>query len=363
MRRLRAIDLFCGTGGFSRGAHMNDFEVVGAYDWDPKLTYSFNQNFPNTELHLKDISELSGQEVLADSGDLPIDLVFGGPPCQGFSAIGRRASDDPRRTLLGDYFRLVSEIEPAAFVMENVEGLLYKDAIQELHRSLEKLEGYRLLPPRVLNAADYGAATNRRRTFVIGYNPDLCDLLRWDDFEAVKVPSTNVQQALSGLTEPRFLRDSDDGFDLWKLTRGSRLGQYAASLASSDRTFTGNQRTKHTKAVTERFASVDPGGMDKIGRYPRLRWDGQCPTLRAGTGSDKGSYQAVRPIHPEEDRVITVREAARLQGFPDCHRFHPTTWHSFRQIGNSVSPIIAAEILGVIARALESGQPLSEAAE
>nr|WP_249812095.1 DNA cytosine methyltransferase [Bradyrhizobium sp. 188] len=108
---------------------------------------------------------------------------------------------------------------------------------------------------------------------------------------------------------------------------------------------------------------MKPGEIDSVGRHPRLSWEGQCPNLRAGTGKDKGSYQAVRPIHPEEDRVITVREAARLQGFPDSFRFHPTVWHSFRMIGNSVSPIIAQAILSLIAERMGAAQQVQMAAE
>lgn len=121
------------------------------------------------------------------------------------------------------------------------------------------------------------------------------------------------------------------------------------SLRASDKVFTGHRPTIHTQGVVDRFARVKQGQVDPVGRHPRLAWEGLCPTLRAGTGADKGSYQAVRPIHPEEDRVITVREAARLQGFPDTHLFHPTVWHSFRMIGNSVSPIMAKAIFSAIA--------------
>jgi DNA (cytosine-5)-methyltransferase 1 len=87
-----------------------------------------------------------------------------------------------------------------------------------------------------------------------------------------------------------------------------------------------------------------------------LKWDGQCPTLRAGTGSDRGSFQSVRPIHPDEPRVITVREAARLQGFPDCHFFHKTVWHSFRMIGNSVSPFVSEAVFCAIKACLIKAQ-------
>ncbi|EFN7879408.1 DNA cytosine methyltransferase, partial [Escherichia coli] len=103
--------------------------------------------------------------------------------------------------------------------------------------------------------------------------------------------------------------------------------------------------TIHTDEVINRYKKLSFGETDKISRSQRLNPNGFCPTLRAGTGSDKGSYQAVRPIHPTQARVITPREAARLQGFPDWFRFHPTKWHSFRQIGNSVSPLVAEAML------------------
>ena len=114
--------------------------------------------------------------------------------------------------------------------------------------------------------------------------------------------------------------------------------------------------TLHTTAVAERYASTAQGKYDRISKSYRLAPNGFCPTLRAGTGPGQGRFQAVRPIHPFEPRVITPREAARLQGFPDWFQFAPTKWHSFRQIGNSVSPILAEHLLRVVAEAL--GAPL-----
>ena len=125
----------------------------------------------------------------------------------------------------------------------------------------------------------------------------------------------------------------------------TRAGGYARRMREPSGLFTGHTKTQHSDTTLGRFAKLKPGKVDSVGRYPRLEWGGLCPTLRAGTGSDKGSYQAVRPVHPKEDRVITPREAARLQGFPDRFIFHPTVWHSCRMIGNSVSPILAEELL------------------
>ncbi|MER2539045.1 MAG: DNA cytosine methyltransferase, partial [Azonexus sp.] len=106
--------------------------------------------------------------------------------------------------------------------------------------------------------------------------------------------------------------------------------------------------TKHTDEVKKRYAALGYGQQDLTSKATRLDPNGYCPTLRAGTAKDKGSYQAVRPIHYKSPRVITPREAARLQGFPDWFVFHRTKWHSFRQIGNSVSPIVSEAILNVI---------------
>jgi DNA (cytosine-5)-methyltransferase 1 len=115
----------------------------------------------------------------------------------------------------------------------------------------------------------------------------------------------------------------------------------------------GNLATRHSAIVAERYAAVDTGKIDIITKSRRLDSNGFCPTLRAGTGFERGRFQAVRPLHPTEDRVITPREAARLQGFPDWFQFSSTRWHSFRMIGNSVSPIVAERLLAVIWRALK----------
>lgn len=361
MHSMKAIDFFCGTGGFSRGAHAAGFDVVAAYDIDPILTYSHSKNFPNTRLHLTDIGSLTADEVVKEAGG-EIDLIFGGPPCQGFSSIGKRNKNDPRRTLLQSFFQLVGEIQPSAFVMENVLGLGFHDAAPELELALARLpKRYKTLGPIILDAADFGAATKRRRLFLIGYDRDRCDAIALADIEAKKTSAATVADALSGLAGAKSLVSGDE-FDLLKMDGRKTLSQYAARLASSDRMFTGDMRTEHTAKVIERFALVEQGGTDKVGRHPRLAWNGQCPTLRAGTGSDMGSYQSVRPIHPQENRVITVREAARIQGFPDSHRFHPTIWHSFRMIGNSVSPIIAEVILKVVSEKILEPRQSAKAA-
>jgi DNA (cytosine-5)-methyltransferase 1 len=360
--RYRVVDLFCGGGGFSLGAHSAGLAPCLAIDVDPILTSAFRMNFPATKLILSDISKIDASAIRHEAGG-EVDGVFGGPPCQGFSSIGHRSADDPRRSLLGHFFRLVAALQPRFFVMENVQGLGYVDTKPVLDRALNMLPGkYLVLGPVILDAADYGAATKRPRLFVIGYDPTRVGAISIGDIEAAKKGPATVSAAIADLKTATPLND-EGGFDFWQVKQRGRPSQYAASLRQQSGIFSGHRRTVHTKEVTARFRKLKPGGVDRVGRHPRLLWSGQCPTLRAGTGSDHGSYQAVRPIHPDEPRVITVREAARLQGFPDRFLFHPTVWHSFRMIGNSVSPMLSKELFSLIATRIDLPGRFQEAAE
>lgn len=350
---MKVLDLFSGCGGFSLGAHQAGLEVKLAIDIDPILTSSFSHNFPKTRRLLRDISTLEGNDILREIG--PVDGVFGGPPCQGFSSIGRRNVDDPRRDLLIHFFRLVSELKPTFFVAENVQGLQFKSSENTLSTGLDYVRSkYQLLGPILLNAADFGAATKRQRLFIIGVDPSRCNKVDAGDIAQEKMSATTVEQAIGDFAGASFIRQ-DGKFDIWRINKKGRPSSYAQGMRALNGEFSGHLPTAHTREIVRRFSKVRPGETDRVGRHPRLTWEGQCPTLRAGTGNDRGSYQSVRPIHPSLDRVITVREAARLQGFQDDFRFHPTVWHSFRMIGNSVSPIIARALFSVIAS--QMGQP------
>lgn len=346
------IDLFSGCGGFALGAHRAGFRVAAAFDNDPILSSSYPLNFPNTRFLLRDVAQLTGDTLRAEA-DGEICGIFGGPPCQGFSTIGKRDPRDPRRQLLGHFFRLVSEAQPTFFVMENVTGLCAPSSKGMLDDAMAQVEqDYFLLGPHIFDASEFGAATKRPRLFVIGIHKQKGNPVTLDDINSRKTLATTVEAAIRDL-EGAVAEGESNGFDCWQINQTVSPSSYALKMQTSDLRFTGHRPTKHTEKVVERFARISPGSIDEIGRHPRLKWDGQCPTLRAGTGTDKGSYQAVRPIHPALPRVITVREAARLQGFPDNHLFHPTIWHSFRMIGNSVSPIIAEAIFTAIAAKLQ----------
>ncbi|QYX55950.1 DNA cytosine methyltransferase [Roseovarius sp. SCSIO 43702] len=358
---MRVVDLFCGTGGFSLGAQQAGFQVAASVDVDQVLTSSYKHNFPNGRLLLADIASLSGSDLKSFAGQR-IDGIIGGPPCQGFSSIGKRDAADPRSRLVEHFFRIVAEVRPSFFVMENVVGLTQGNAASVLEAGIGRLpDSYDIVGPQILHSADFGLPTSRRRCFVIGFLREHCDPPLQGICKCSQ--SVTVRDAIQDLMSIRPLGLDNEGFDTFEIVDDSPPSAYAADLRAEGNLSTGNLRTAHSPKVQTRFAGIEPGRTDPVGRHQRLSWDGLCPTLRAGTGSDRGSYQSVRPLHPEQPRVITVREAARLQGFPDRHRFHRTIWHSFRMIGNSVPPPMAAAVLRSIGQATFNQGSSSVAAE
>ena len=338
---------------------------------DSTANESHKLNFPETIHLLADISELTGArlEVELDLDANSLAGVVGGPPCQGFSSIGRRDLDDTRNELFVQFFRIVSELQPIFFMAENVPGIMLQDHREIRESALSFVDKqYELLPPMELSANEYGAPTTRRRVFFFGYLADHMERLSAADFEAPpRVETILVRDAFRGLPtsiDPTWQKEVES----WRSVSACGDGDFADRLHGHIPPGVGDELalnrlqqhskasgflgTAHTAPVIERFKNTKPGTYDSISKSYRLRTDGFCPTLRAGTGPEQGSFQAVRPIHPTEPRVIAPREAARLQGFPDWFQFSPTKWHSFRQIGSSVSPILAEYILGIVALSL-----------
>ena len=370
-RKPKIIDLFAGAGGFSLGAARAGMQVVSSVEIDPFANETHGRNFPKTRHLGIDISTLNGSDLLALSGLKPgeLDGLIGGPPCQGFSDIGRRDPRDRRNSLFGHYIRLIAETQPRFFVAENVPGILQKRNEDILQAALNLLPpNYELLPATKVCAADFGAATTRTRVFFVGFDPRRCRGLDLDIFNALpSLQKTTVGDALVGLPEeidPAWQSE----FSSWQPVARLPESYFNNKAQSNIPIGIGDQfsldaflqaghtsgcfGTVHTSSVAARYKNLKPREQDPISKSMRLDFAWFCPTLRAGTGSDKGSYQAVRPIHPTMARVITPREAARLQGFPDWFLLHPTKWHSFRQLGNSVSPIVAEQILSSIATRL-----------
>jgi len=368
----KIIDLYSGIGGLGLSAARSGFELALSVDNDPILSKVHEVNFPRCPHFQSDVSNLTGSTLLAKArvnGNGLAGLI-GGSPCQGFSRAGKRDKSDVRNLLFVHFFRLVSEALPRFFLAENVQGILDTQNKELVTTALSLVrQNYEVLDPFELNAADFGAATNRKRVFFFGYLRENGKEISLADFQTGTWKSTTtVELALSGLPQKLKGTWTTDKAG-WRTLRTKRKGKFWSKIYSEvptdigdpatikklvdDWSVSGCIATRHSETVVERFETVPEGGTDAVSRMPRLERNGLCPTLRAGTGKDKGSYQALRPIHFSEHRVITPREAARLQGFPDWFRFHKTKWHSFRGIGNSVSPFVGEAVLKIIVRKLE----------
>ncbi|WP_416401972.1 DNA cytosine methyltransferase [Alicycliphilus denitrificans] len=372
MSKLEVVDLFCGAGGLSLGAARAGFSLAAGVELDRHAHETHALNFPSSKSLQLDVGKLSGSQLHAAAG-VPVGALgglIGGPPCQGFSSMGRKDPNDARNDLFGHFMRLVAETQPAFFLAENVPGILLKKNAAPLKKALKNVPNYyHMLSPLEVDASLYGAPTNRTRVFFIGVDGRRLPALHAQDFAPVaNVRSVCVKEALEGLTQqvdPRPPPDEHVWTKVGDLPTGvfytrvqNRIPKGVGNLAAiarykTAREVSGHIGTLHAPEIAARYGELAPGAKDAISRSVRLKSDGFCHTLRAGTGPEKGSYQAVRPIHPTEPRVITPREAARLQGFPDWFLLPPTKWHSFRQIGNSVSPLVAEAMLTVLYRHLE----------
>lgn len=398
LTRPIAVDLFAGAGGMSLGFEQAGFDVVAAVEYDPVHAVTHAFNFPRCEVLCRDASNLPAANVLAATergfkrlhpgivwpGRL--DALIGGPPCQGFSTGGKRERDDERNDLLLEFVRLVEELRPRTFCLENVAGLLeakFDEVREEAFKRLREA-GYSLSgTDKPVNSLNFGVPQSRRRVIVLG-------ALGGD---APTRPSTvdgevSVREALDGLPSPTGYEEllAADEAELTSEDaerRAATTSVYARRLAGieplpGDKSrprlwnpslLTGSRRTTHTLETVERFASTSRGAVEPKSRLYRLPLDGPSRTLRAGTGSERGSYTSPRPIHPRENRVVTVREAARLHGYPDWFRFHTTNWHGHRQVGNSVPPPLARaaattllESLGYSPVAFRTAVPLGDVA-
>lgn len=359
------IDLFAGAGGLSLGFEQAGFDIAAAVEIDPIHCSIHHFNFPNCTTICKSVIDLDGADIRARAGigQEDIAVVFGGAPCQGFSLIGKRALDDPRNELVHHFVRLVLELQPRYFVFENVKGLTvgkHKKLLEEVMAAFE-LGGYRVKTQyKVLNAADFGVPQDRRRLFLIGARPDM-QLPRYPKPR----PRVSVWEAIGDLPEAESYREllGSDSVQA-KFGEPSPFSSRLRGLERAENDYghwryfhsgvlTSSARTVHTQLSRQRFADTKQGETEPISRFLKLDPDGLCNTLRAGTASDRGAFTSPRPIHPFTPRCLTVREAARLHSYPDWFRFHVTKWHGFRQIGNSVPPLLAQAVAAELMNAMD----------
>lgn len=375
--RPKAIDLFSGAGGITLGLGNAGFDVVFCSDHNPACELTHRRNFPHIPFMRTDIERLSGQQIMDAVGIGPgeLDLLIGGPPCQGFSIIGQREVWDPRNGLFKQFLRIAAELRSRVVIIENVSGLatLNKGAVlQEIGRSFAAV-GYEVDCAELL-AAQYGVPQMRWRMFFIGW--------RVDQNKRGGFPQpTHGRRGIGDLVPNRTIDAADtEGFvtiaeaikDLPPIDAGEHGGRYTrkprtqyqeAMRENAPELLENHYAARLSRQNMERLHVLKPGqdwrslphellpaGMqralrkDHTRRYRRMQWDGIARSIITRFRDPKsGEY-----IHPEQDRTISIREAARLQSFPDWFIFEGTTSDQYDQVGNAVPPLLARAVAAEI---------------
>jgi DNA (cytosine-5)-methyltransferase 1 len=347
--KYNVIDLFCGCGGASLGVRLAGHRVVAAVDIDPAACKTYSRNLGLTPM-CRNLRFLDGHKILEFYGlnKDDVDLMIGCPPCQGFSSLRRTRypkGDDPRKGLISVFIKRINEIQPRAVIFENVPGISRKIGIRYLKKFSSKMEkmGYKVISERV-NAADYGVPQFRKRAIT------LCT-------KGKVKPS--VPQKTHG--NPQKLENSSKP---WKTVRDAignlpplRPGESYPNIANH---CAHNHSPKVLKIISKipenggsrgslptdlwlpchlRLSEKKGGGAESV--YGRMSWDMPSPTITCRcTTPSSGRF-----IHPEQDRAITPREAARLQSFPDDFVFPEGFSAPERLIGNAVPPLLISTLL------------------
>jgi len=340
---FNVLDLFCGAGGFSAGLDsLENINTVMAVDFDKYATETFKNNFKDAYVITGDLTNKDiKREIIEVARERNVNMIVGGPPCQGFSLKGKNLGlDDPRNFLFLEYYELVKEIMPEVFVIENVKNLLnseggyFKDQIIQKFTSL----GY-ILNYGVLNAKNFGVPESRERAIIIGSLSRSVGLPNYD------IKPVTVRDAISDLAylnsgegefEADYINDAQSSYQ--KKLRGKKLYNHMA--------------TNHSKLALEKLAMIPPEGdksslpIELHGKqkfattWSRLEWDTYSPTI--DTRFDTPSNG--RNSHPFLNRSITPREAARIQSFHDDFVFYGPKSSVCRQIGNAVPPLLGKAI-------------------
>lgn len=319
------IDLFSGCGGFSTGMLDAGLAVKAGFDFDAPCieVYNYNHTYRGAKGYKVDLAGATGDSLLELAGLKSVDVVVGGPPCQAFSIVGARGGlEDSRGALIFDYVRLVGELRPKAFILENVPnlrtfegGAVYERLVQDLADLGYDVAG------SILAAADYGVAQMRKRLFIVGLRGR-----RVSGFPPApthgKVEGSQLALGLAPYrTTEAVLRDLPD------------------VDAPEAEHIPNHEPTMHTEPMLRLFADLQPGQRCRASFHDRLHPDRLAYTLRAGSGN----FSPLRPIHYRHDRVISVRESARIQGFDDAFIWPDSIprLQQYRQVGNAVCPPMA----------------------
>ncbi|MGG0887938.1 DNA cytosine methyltransferase [Brevibacillus parabrevis] len=330
-----SIESFCGAGGLGLGLHNAGFQIGAAFDLNEAAVLTYQKNLSDT-CFVADASKLTGDELLKNLGIKrgQLDLFAGGPPCQGFSKQKRGAHlGDERNKLVLEYVRLVRELEPRFFLLENVAMLGQKRGKYFIEALMEELKDYTLFP-HFYNSADYGLAQTRERFIIVGKHKSVkapfqipTPVERWK----------TVGEVLQGIPEPpENPKEEHPDYPNHQRSNVTAINIKRFSFVPQG----GGWRDipMEYRLDCHKNADTSKGGWPDV--YGRLKWDGQAPTITGGFDSfTRGRYG-----HPLQNRALTPREAAKLQGFPDSYRFYGNRHEVRHQIGNAVPPLLAEAI-------------------
>ena len=348
------IDLFSGVGGLSKGFELEGFSPVLANEIDESIAYAYKENHPGVTVINEDITKLRIEEVF--SKYIGVSVVIGGPPCQGFSQKGRRnITDDPRNYLFKYFFYVVKFVKPKYFVIENVPNILTANGgsfKKDIYKLFENI-GY-TLNSSVLNAADYGVPQNRRRAIIIGkYGTEKVDM------PAIIDKKTTVWDSISDLA---YL-NSGEGEQISKY-RISPNTEYQRIMRENSKALYNHQATKHSDIAIQRMKMIPVNGSRAdlpqahltksifSGTWSRINKDELSVTITTRFDTPASG----RFMHPYLNRAITVREAARIQSFPDNYVFYGTKTSQMKQVGNAVPPLLAKAIAKRIRKDMERNE-------
>lgn len=348
----KVIDLFAGVGGLSLGFEQAGFEIVLANEFDSEIGKSYLSNHKNVELIIDDISKINLKSVFSRfKGE--IDIIIGGPPCQGFSQKGKRKSiNDDRNFLFKSFVSVVELVRPQYFVMENVPNLLTTENgyfKKEIYELFEKL-GY-TLSSGILNSADFGIPQNRRRAIIVGKLGKM-------GLELPK-PTLNKVSIWDAISDLAFLNSGEGDFE--QNYKFPSKTEYQSEMRGNSSKLYNHIATSHSEIALERLKMIPQnGGKENLphehltksiysGTWTRMRKEEQSVTIttRFDTPSS-GKF-----THPYLHRAITVREAARIQSFPDNFIFWGSKSSQMKQVGNAVPPKLANAIATIIKKDME----------
>lgn len=354
----KVIDLFCGCGGLSEGFKLAGYEIIGGIDFNQAAIDTFRLNFTEAKGICGDLLKMDKAKILQEFGSLnDIDVIIGGPPCQGFSSANRwqKEEEDPRNKLFFEFVKFVDLAKPKAILIENVQGILTKNNGYAKKRIYEIFEerGY-TVNNCILNAADYGVPQYRKRNFFVMLKGDR--KFNFEHIKMVAIPVT-VKEAIGELYD----FDSHETDSALVLTHEPKT-PYQKFLRDESNMVLNHQVRYPAEKVQKRISFVPQGGnwkdvptelwpSDRQNRhssaYKRLNEEDRSCTI--DTGNAHSNY-----FHPLYNRIPTPREAARLQSFPDNFVFDGTRGAIYRQIGNAVPPLLAKAIAEALKEELDN---------